>query len=326
MTKLSTFATIACSASLIATLASACGGQSFAPDNGDAGKAGMAQGGSVGTAGTHSTGGKAHAGSPSGGNNTGATGSSGSSSGGTGMGGGVTAGAGGIGVIDSACEGPATMGEVMCDAYIPAWTHDVATGLCQPMIYGGCSGTKNLYMRLEDCQAACPGGNPNYDACKLPTDCALIGQGCCGVCDGPGVTAHDFIAYNKQYAAQVMPCGNLGIACGACELPAPGEGTIKYFVPNCVQGQCVVEDLRTSAVTACKTTADCQLRNGNGCCPACNVDEPIAVRHDGSFENLVCGNLRPPCAACMPNANAVALCGPDQHCQVAYAVAVDPAP
>jgi Kunitz/Bovine pancreatic trypsin inhibitor domain len=325
MTQLARLARFACAVSLVAILASACGGQSFAPDGGDAGSSGSAQGGSTSSGGTHSTGGKAHGGSQTGGSNTGATSPGGTGVGGTGSGGGVTAGAGGTG--NDECNGPPVNGPEMCDAYIPAWTHDSTTGLCRPYVYGGCGGTKNLYKTLAECQTACPGGNPNYDACKLPTDCALVGQGCCGVCDGPNVTAHDFISYNKQYAAQVTPCANVDIACGACPPTAPGQGSMKYFVPNCVQGQCVVEDLRTSAVTACKSNSECQLRNGNGCCPACNIDAPIAVRNDGSFENLVCGNLRPPCAACMPASNgAIAVCGQSGHCEVEYAVAADQAP
>jgi hypothetical protein len=317
MTKFATLARAASAVSIVAVLVSACGGQSFAPDTGDAGKAGMAQGGSTSAGGTHSTGGKAHGGNQTGGTGSGATNAGGTEAGGTGSGGGVTAGAGGIGGDE--CNGPAVNGPDLCDAYFPSWTHDSTTGLCRPYVYGGCGASKNLYKTLAECQAACPGGSPNYDACKVPTDCVLASQGCCGVCDSPNVTAHDFIAYNRQYSADIMTCPG-GVACGACAEP-PGQGTLKYFVPNCVQGQCVVEDLRTSPVTACKATSDCRLRNGNGCCQACNVDEPIAVRNDGSFEKLVCGNELPPCAACQPVPSAVAVCGATGHCEVEYAIA-----
>jgi Kunitz/Bovine pancreatic trypsin inhibitor domain len=319
MTQLLSLLRIACAAAMVATMASACGGQSFS--SGPGGGGGSPSEGGSSKAGTHSSGGgKAHAGSSS----FAGTGQAGGSEGGTnaagtGSGGGVTAGAGGGDPGDERCNAPPVTG--MCDALIQAWYHDPTTGLCRPFIYGGCGGNQNRYDSLSACQAACPGGSPNYDACKLPTDCALVGTGCCGVCDGPGITAHDFVAYNKQYAAQVTPCANVDIACGACPPSAPDQGTLKYFVPNCVQAQCVVEDLRTSSVTACSEPQDCQVRSGNGCCPSCAGDQLIGVRSDGSFENLVCGNLRPPCAACLPAPNAIAVCGASGHCEIEYAIA-----
>jgi hypothetical protein len=112
------------------------------------------------------------------------------------------------------------------------------------------------------------------------------------------------------------------IACPSCGEAAPGTGSLKYFVPNCVQSQCVVEDIRQSAVAACKVDTDCRLRNGTSCCEACTSNDLIAVRSDGSFEKQVCGDILPPCLACLPAkpADAVAGCGPDGHCIVNYAL------
>ena len=314
MTQLASILRAVCAVSVVATFASACGGNSFSshPD-GDAGS--TTEGGSSSAAGTRSSGGKAGSGTSAGTGQGGGSGGTGSGTGGSSL-----AGAGGAAPND-ACNGPATAGDASCSAAFPYWTHDAKTGLCAPIIYGGCGGTKNLYKTLEDCQKACPGGNPNYDACKLPSDCTLIGSGCCGVCDSPNVTAHDFIAVNKANAPQVTPCAG-DVACGACP-PSDGQGTLIDFVPNCVQGQCVVEDLRTSAVTACKTAQDCRVRSGNGCCPSCNAGQLISVRTDGSFEKLVCGNQQPPCAACFPEPDAIAVCGADQHCDVAYLAGTD---
>src|SRR4051812_48819576 len=146
MTKFATLARAASAVSIVAVLVSACGGQSFAPDTGDAGKAGMAQGGSTSAGGTHSTGGKAHGGNQTGGTGSGATNAGGTEAGGTGSGGGVTAGAGGIGGDE--CNGPAVNGPDLCDAYFPSWTHDSTTGLCRPYVYGGCGASKNLYKTL----------------------------------------------------------------------------------------------------------------------------------------------------------------------------------
>jgi hypothetical protein len=218
-----------------------------------------------------------------------------------------------------------------CDAYIPSWYNDPSTGICRPFVYGGCGGNANRYPSLEACQKACPGGSPNYDSCKLPSDCLVTGTGCCGICDSPNISAHDLIAYNKQYAG-LLQCGlaldvaaggatSAGaaapIACAPC--PAPqGQGTLQYFVPDCVAGQCVVTDLRTSAVTACKTSDECKLRHGTACCEGCGTTDLVAVRNDGSFEKLVCSGAPTPCLACLPGAtDAVPFCGADGHCAIA---------
>ncbi|MCK6575460.1 BPTI/Kunitz-type proteinase inhibitor domain-containing protein, partial [Myxococcota bacterium] len=52
-----------------------------------------------------------------------------------------------------ACGLPADPGP--CEAAIPRWYHDAATGACQPFIYGGCAGNANNFETLEDCQASC---------------------------------------------------------------------------------------------------------------------------------------------------------------------------
>jgi hypothetical protein len=79
--------------------------------------------------------------------------------------------------------------------------------------------------------------------------------------------------------------------------------------------------LRTSPVTACKTSEECKVRRGTQCCESCGSDEPIAVRNDGSFEKLVCGDGPVGCLACLPQpTGAVAYCGATGRCELAYAV------
>lgn len=311
---LSTFAVV---------LAAACGGQSFTGGDGDAGSSSTAgktaQGGSTSHAGKTSTGGTSQAGFGS----TGTTGGTGTGTSGTTS----TAGAGGAVQWNEACDAAPVSGN--CDAYIPAWYHDPATGLCMPFVYGGCGGNANRYKSLAECQQTCPGGNPNYDACKLPSDCLVTGTGCCGVCDGPGISAHDLISYNRAYANQLqcgLAFGVAGDAAGAaapiaCAPCAPvADGTLKNFIPNCVANECAVEDIRTSAVTACKTAADCKLRSGTSCCEGCGSGNLVAVRKDGSFEKLVCGGQPVACDACapVPTPGAIAICGASGHCEVDY--------
>ena len=321
MTQLASFSRLGLLSTFAVVLAAACGGQSFTGGgDGDAGSTSAAgktgQGGSTSHAGTTS---KAGSGTGSTGT-TGGTGSSGSTS---------TAGAGGAVPWNEACDAPPVSGN--CDAYVEAWYHEPTTGLCMPFVYGGCGGNSNRYGSLAECQKSCPGGNPNYDACKLASDCIVTGPGCCGICDGPGISGHDLISYNRAYQNQLQ-CGlafNVAgdaagaaapVACAPCV--AMPEGTLHNFIPSCVANQCGIEDIRVSAVTACKTSEECRLRTGSSCCEGCGAGNLIAVRKDGSFEKLVCGNQPIACDACapIPTPGAIAICGASGHCEVAYAV------
>jgi trypsin inhibitor len=288
---------------LALVLASACGGQSFKGNGGEAGE--TSKGGATSLAGS-SSGGQAHAGDKSGGSSS-------------------VAGSGAAGdpPFMSTCAGPAEYtgpNGAHCAAYFRRWSHDITTGVCMPVVYGGCGATANNYETLEACQKACPGRSPNYDACKVAQDCVLASPGCCGVCDGPGVSKHDFIAYNQANVGLVSTCGNGNVACGACPEPEPGQGTTQFFVPNCVAGECVVEDIRESDVTACTAAEDCKLRMGTACCENCagGGGDVVAVRNDGSFEKLVCGDVLPPCSACEPPVRifADASCNPNGRCEV----------
>ena len=281
---------------MLLALGSACGGQSFSA-GGDGGDAGSSQGGTTSVAGTTGAAGKGHAGRSSGGTSAGGT-----SAGGTGN----VAGIGGTGTAGTGTAGTAAAG---------------GTGA---------------------------GGSPeNYFGCNVAADCMLRGTGCCGICDAPNLTTKDFIAFNRMYAS-VFQCGvalpavpasggtgsagvTAPIACAPCPGLPPGEqGTAQYFVPDCVQGQCVVEDLRTSAVTACKASDECKVRHGTGCCESCGSGDEIAVRSDGSFEKLVCSSGPVACLACAPlPTGAIAFCDASVgRCAVGYSVqtGTDPTP
>jgi trypsin inhibitor len=316
MNPLSKFGRIVSASGLVLALASACGGRSFTQNGDD-------DGGSAG-AGANASAGKGSAGKASGGSlSTGGTGSAGIANA---SGSGTTAGAGAT--ASDGCSEAADPGN--CDGLNWAWYHDRSTGVCRPFAYGGCGGNANRYGSLADCQKACPGGSPNYDSCNDPTECIVVGNGCCGVCDGPNVGARDLIAYNRQYQGQ-LSCGFLleapapGAnipACAPC-LP-PDESTLKYFVPDCVNGQCTVVDLRSSPLTQCMTGDDCRLRHGKSCCESCgDSNDLIALRKDVSFERLVCGPGDVACPACAPTpTSAVAECS-NGRCEVAYHVTTE---
>jgi hypothetical protein len=306
MTHFAAITKTTCASVLSLLLASACGGNSFS-GNDDA------------------KGGSSSAGSSAGGSQAGKH-QGGSASGGTASGGASTAGAGGSSPGGAACNAPPSAGN--CEAYFEVWYHDPSTGLCRPFVYGGCGGNENNYPTFEACQKACPGGSPNYDACSAATDCMITGVSCCGICDSPDLTERSLLAHNKKYVGQVQQCAFAAegaappedIACAPCPALLGDTGSLKYFVPNCVQGQCVVEDIRSSSVSACAADADCYVRNGNSCCGSCS-QQSIALSKNGGFETLVCGGEQPPCDACIiaPNSD-IAVCGASGHCEVRVAI------
>jgi Kunitz/Bovine pancreatic trypsin inhibitor domain len=301
MAYLASLARLAIPASLGALLAAACGGKSFG-DGGGEGASGAISSGGEGAQGGTSGGGKGNAGT--------------SSKAGSAATGGAAAG--GATWNDPACTLPPASGS--CDAYFPSWYHDPSTGICRPFVYGGCDGNANRYDSLAACQKACRDGTPSYAACTQPTECVVSGGGCCGVCDHPGLSAHDLIAFNREHEAEVIQCGSGNVACAPCAGLQPVS--LQFFVPSCTANRCVVEDIRTSAVSACQADTDCRLRNGTGCCEGCGSGPTVAVRNDGSFEKLVCGDIVQPCPDCRPlpnpEADAIAVCGVSGHCEVHY--------
>lgn len=324
MSRLASWLSLAGCLSVTVLLGSACGGQSFA---------GRGEEGGSSNGGSNSQAGSGHAGT----HTTAGTGQGGSGIAGSGQAGFASAGTGQAGEPPyDRCSYPPDAGQ--CDAYFKRWFHNPATNQCEQFVWGGCGGNTNNYETLADCQASCGGGNPT--ACNQASDCAIGTTTCCALCDGPNLSTNQFVAYNKAFAGQYIcnlglkesppqgdaanPGSGIGapVACPPCAAPLPGQGTLKYFVPDCVQGQCVVSDLRTSPVTACKQQTDCRLRNGTSCCEGCGgIDQYVSVRNDGSFEKQACGDGPVGCPACLPQppTNIVSYCN-DQtgHCEVSY--------
>lgn len=304
MTHLASFMRLAGLASLAFALVGACGGRSASDGVGAIPSGGSAGANTGNTAGKPSKGGTGAGGSDAGGS----TGKAGASTG--------TAGSS----PNPACTGPSVEDAMGggCLAAFNRWWHDEHTGVCMPIIYGGCGATENNYESLAACQKACPVGKVNYDGCELASECVLLPSGCCGPCDNPNFSAHDLVTYNSAHLGEIDTCYGDDVQCERC-LDDP-NGALKFFVPDCVQGQCAVMDLRTSDLTACDTDKDCRLRLGSQCCEGCGEGTNlIAVRNDGSFEKQVCGATLPPCLPCVGTypESAVATCQ-QGHCTVAY--------
>ncbi|HXK16267.1 MAG TPA: BPTI/Kunitz-type proteinase inhibitor domain-containing protein [Polyangiaceae bacterium] len=128
-----------------------------------------------------------------------------------------------------------------CD---PAFIHWYYSDVCRPLPVGGCNRYANDFATLEACQQACHAPPSELDACESPSDCDLTGVACCGLCAGTELQLTDLLAYNGQHAAEVTHCAGEGSQCPVCSPPEPGQGSLEFFAPDCVQGKCIVVDLR----------------------------------------------------------------------------------
>ena len=199
-------------------------------------------------------------------------------------------GAGGSAPAD-ACSAPQISG--VCDAFIPSFWHDPKTGLCVPFIYGGCGGNANRYASRDACLQACPGPKDDWGACTDDSNCTLIGSGCCAACepfDGTQLIAIDSAhvpIYDNSH------CAGSG-ACAPCLTVPENEQTGKYFKPVCRNAHCTAIDVRETALTECKKTSDCALRDGAECCPQCDGSGWVPVNKSANL----CGGAPTACDAC----------------------------
>jgi hypothetical protein len=200
----------------------------------------------------------------------------------------ATAGAAGSAAL--ACTAPQEFGE--CEAYIPSFWHDPATGLCEPFVYGGCGGNANRYPSREACQEACANIQDDWDECVEDSDCSIVGQRCCGDCEP--LRVERVIAINISHKSQYETC-TVPTSCAPCEPVAENEQAQKYFKPKCQSAHCTIVDIRETPLTACEKTSDCMLRDGAGCCAECDGAGWVAVNKNADL----CGGVQLPCDECL---------------------------
>jgi Kunitz/Bovine pancreatic trypsin inhibitor domain len=199
--------------------------------------------------------------------------------------------------LPAVCSLPQQVGP--CDAFVPSYWHNPATGVCEPFVYGGCQGNANRFASLAECQSACHGGVINMDACGAPTDCTLASVGCCGACDP--VDARAFVVLNRSEVDRYIEIkGCTGVACGPCQDVLPLERTRQYFVATCAAAECALIDVRESELTTCQQSSDCVLRLGAECCERCSGDGVVALSKDARLQDLVCGDAPVGCPPCQP--------------------------
>ncbi len=193
--------------------------------------------------------------------------------------GGASAGTGGADGLPALCSLPLDGGP--CDGYAEVYGYDPAQGVCVPFVYGLCAGNENRFDTLEACESAC---HVESDACTKSADCTVRPKQCCAC------GLEQFEAVNVATTPNELDCSE--VDCAECT-----DGSV-YFMATCEAGRCVAFDSRTTELKKCATFADCKLRNGLGCCEACDGSHWVAVNKNADFSAL-CEGVG--CDACVPN-------------------------
>jgi hypothetical protein len=154
----------------------------------------------------------------------------------------------------------------------------------------------------DDDGPADDGGQADFAACEVNSECIVVPQSCCGACGAP--TRGDAIAVNRANASEYArrACEDSD-GCPACA-PLFIDPTL---VATCRAGACELVDLKLHAASACEQDDDCKVRTPD-CCE-CNGDtDPgrligIAVDAERDYADLVCDpdQACPECAAVYPD-------------------------
>jgi hypothetical protein len=165
-------------------------------------------------------------------------------------------------------------------------------------MYGGCEGNENNFETAESCYAACSAFGPMLTtSCNAPPDCTLVPARCCGGCNEATLLNTVAVRKGQESAFQgVLGCHT--IDCVPCEPTSPNP----WLGATCSSGRCVAFDARQTALTACTTAADCELRNGLECCEGCLSSYATAVALNKGVDPgpLLCGDAEVACDACVP--------------------------
>ncbi|HEX2675395.1 MAG TPA: hypothetical protein VHM19_02115, partial [Polyangiales bacterium] len=104
--------------------------------------------------------------------------------------------------------------------------------------------------------SASDAGDPRN--CEEPSDCIVVGLGCCGVCGKPEL--EDVIAIRRD----ALPARQERCRTATC--PACATMTNPSLIATCRSGQCAVVDVeQEDAISACHDDGDCRIR-GTSCC------------------------------------------------------------
>lgn len=160
------------------------------------------------------------------------------------------------------------------------------------------------------------GPSPDVTACKAAGECVIVPHSCCGQCGA--ATKSDMEAINAtKLSAYRQSCA--GTPCPACFMQQD---------PNlqavCVAGACKPLVVNADAMSACTTSADCQLRFAECCeCGATGGLIALAKGKLAAYHDAICAPDAT-CGKCLPlyPADAVAVCNTSTgHCEVGKALA-----
>ncbi len=157
----------------------------------------------------------------------------------------------------------------------------------------------------------------SFDDCTDAGQCVLFAKNCCGsYCNDVPISA--YLPINGSFIQQVTAA--------QCVEPVGCPDCISMEQPNyfaaCRANECVAVDLRTDALSACNSSAECRLRWGASCCESCSQDtnQIVALNQNASLEQEVCDPLAGACPPCVPQpfpADVAAECISGQ-CQVVF--------
>jgi hypothetical protein len=165
-------------------------------------------------------------------------------------------------------------------------------------------------------------GPPDWYTCKVPQDCVVVPAGrCCARCD-----PIQFVGYSSVNVAHKDDfMAYQGCANTTCPCP-PRAQNIPYsdanFFALCQQHRCVAVDLRRSQYAQCKSSADCGLRWGLGCCEGCGDSELVTYNPKSTLLADICPVKRK-CPAVTPECRAMRHPSAAGECAVGYCQLTD---
>jgi hypothetical protein len=161
--------------------------------------------------------------------------------------------------------------------------------------------------------------SPSFFACNGEgASCALTVPSCCGGCGIPQLADVVAVAAGQTSAYHDYVCPD------PSAVPCPGcpSGSNPSLQAVCRANVCVAIDLTKDTLSACATSADCQLRYAS-CCGSCGPTDvgliAIAKTQDGAYTQAICSPLID-CAPCpgpvQYPAGKRAVCDATKHCVV----------
>ncbi len=184
---------------------------------------------------------------------------------------------------------------------------------------GGVAGVAGISGSAGFPGAGAGGTKPlTWQDCTLPGTCEKRSPSCCTGCD----TDIDYAVYAglaDQFDKEICP-----ILPEPCENPCHPDSlyTGQNLQARCEEAKCELVDVRTDAMSACQSDADCVLHH-EGCCPLCAGDlaHTIALSLAGvaTYEAQACNPEAPvACPSCAPAYpdGAKAVCNAKHHCEM----------